>query len=644
MKKLSFIIATLLMTFALMITGSPEVHAATTWNSDYIFDPLNVTVNGITITIEEGTNIFTLNGTSNNSNDYNFANMFTANSNGSVLDTTKKYAFHYEYISGSTNGSTKIIQINATPSNDVRTISVSATTYDKNIGFLATYSTATEHRMSVYTGTVVNNLKFKLHVLEVTDHNQDDFVFFSDTTSTTVKGVTVSFPDAYTLVMNGTVSSGTEVDIISKVNTAIVSADEPIMITYEYVSGTTTDSSVILGSGLLSFSIGIEETIRGRITESLSSLIITPGTTGSYSNLTFKLHAQAIEFYSESAPEPWTVTFNSFGGSSVTAQSINDGELATEPTDPTRSGYEFSHWTIQGSPQTVFDFSTPITSDLTLVANWTALPGSEWTVTFETYGGTTISDQTVLNNSLASVPPNPTRAGRTFIEWRVMGTGAPFNFNAPVTQNYDLVAVWESNGEIVYTISFITGSVVSINPIEIEGGESPVAPEDPIRSGYAFVKWVITGTEDEFQFGEPLPESCGEGCSGYVDISLTAVWDDGEIEFVILAFNSNGGSAVQTQVLYDGDLPIVPSYPTRSGYIFGGWYKDIALTQAFSFVGDTVTTDTLLYAKWTPVSGGGDPITDEPAASLNTWVVIGGAAVVLIVAMALTDKKKGKRR
>ena len=47
-----------------------------------------------------------------------------------------------------------------------------------------------------------------------------------------------------------------------------------------------------------------------------------------------------------------------------------------------------------------------------------------------------------------------------------------------------------------------------------------------------------------------------------------------------------------------------PADPTRSGYVFGGWFADAACTQAWDFA-QAVVQDTTLYAKWTPLNAGG---------------------------------------
>ena len=62
------------------------------------------------------------------------------------------------------------------------------------------------------------------------------------------------------------------------------------------------------------------------------------------------------------------VTFDSDGGSTVSTQEVNNGEKATKPSNPTKSGYKFKEWQRDGK---TFDFSTPITEDINLKATWT---------------------------------------------------------------------------------------------------------------------------------------------------------------------------------------------------------------------------------------------------------------------------------
>ncbi len=67
----------------------------------------------------------------------------------------------------------------------------------------------------------------------------------------------------------------------------------------------------------------------------------------------------------------YTVTFNTNGGSSVDAQTVQSGGKATRPaTNPTKSGWAFAGWFSNAGLTTPYDFNTTINSDTTIYAKW----------------------------------------------------------------------------------------------------------------------------------------------------------------------------------------------------------------------------------------------------------------------------------
>lgn len=64
-------------------------------------------------------------------------------------------------------------------------------------------------------------------------------------------------------------------------------------------------------------------------------------------------------------------------------------------------------------------------------------------------------------------------------------------------------------------------------------------------------------------------------------------------------FESNGGSAVETQTVVANQRAEEPAVPNKPGHTFAGWYRDEALQQPWDFTQDTVTGNITLYAKWT---------------------------------------------
>ncbi len=86
-----------------------------------------------------------------------------------------------------------------------------------------------------------------------------------------------------------------------------------------------------------------------------------------------------------------------------------------------------------------------------------------------------------------------------------------------------------------------------------------------------------------------------------------------------VTFDSQGGSAVNSATATHGGKVVKPGNPTRSGYTFGGWYKESGCTTAWNFDTDTVTGDITLYAKWTQNSGGGGGWYNPP--SVTTYPI-----------------------
>ncbi len=72
------------------------------------------------------------------------------------------------------------------------------------------------------------------------------------------------------------------------------------------------------------------------------------------------------------AVESWTVSFNSNGGSACDTKFVAtaDGKLV-KPADPAREGYTFGGWYTDEACTQAYDFSTPVTADMTLYAKWT---------------------------------------------------------------------------------------------------------------------------------------------------------------------------------------------------------------------------------------------------------------------------------
>lgn len=106
----------------------------------------------------------------------------------------------------------------------------------------------------------------------------------------------------------------------------------------------------------------------------------------------------------------YTVTFQSEGGSEVASQ-IRANTPADQPADPTKEGYTFIGWY---NGESEWNFETPVATDLTLTAKWQL---NQYTITFDAAGGSEVPSITQDYGTAITPPAAPTRTGYTFAGW-----------------------------------------------------------------------------------------------------------------------------------------------------------------------------------------------------------------------------------
>jgi uncharacterized repeat protein (TIGR02543 family) len=168
----------------------------------------------------------------------------------------------------------------------------------------------------------------------------------------------------------------------------------------------------------------------------------------------------------------YTITFDSNGGSAVAAITQNYGTAVTAPAAPTREGYTFNGW----------DKTVPTTmpaENVTLTAQWTI---NQYTITFDSNGGSAVAAITQNYGTAVTAPAAPTREGYTFNGWdKTVPTTMP-------AENVTLTAQWTINQ---YTMTFVLGNGQE-NVVKTQDfGSTLTAPADPTREGYTFAGWDI---------------------------------------------------------------------------------------------------------------------------------------------------------
>ena len=208
-----------------------------------------------------------------------------------------------------------------------------------------------------------------------------------------------------------------------------------------------------------------------------------------------------------------TVSFDTDGGSAVDAQKILRGQKVVRPVDPTRSGYRFNGWYKDAS---VYDFTSPVLDDFTLRAAWTA---NQYTITFDSDGGSTVTSITQDCGTAITAPANPTRDGYTFTGWH------PAIPAAMPAGDLTVKALWSANS---YAITYdLDGGTAEGNPDSYTIEAENITLNAPTKAGYTFTGWSGTDLTGE----NNMTVTIEKGSIG--DRSYTAHW----------RYNGGGGSS-----------------------------------------------------------------------------------------------------
>lgn len=197
----------------------------------------------------------------------------------------------------------------------------------------------------------------------------------------------------------------------------------------------------------------------------------------------------------------YTVTFQSEGGSEVASQ-IRANTPAARPADPTKEGYTFIGWY---NGESEWNFADAVATDLTLTAKWQV---NQYTITFDTAGGSEVPSITQDYGTAITPPAAPTRTGYTFAGWdREIPTAMP-------AENMTITARWQVNQ---YTITFKPENGGQDIVIKQDYGTAITAPANPTKTGYTFAGW-----------DREIPTTMPAG-----DMTITARWTENRVIVII---------------------------------------------------------------------------------------------------------------
>lgn len=352
---------------------------------------------------------------------------------------------------------------------------------------------------------------------------------------------------------------------------------------YEIKNGTsvvktyTSNPSVIKYADLSAGSYSIYATIKVQTSDGLKDIY----TSKLLASLTVK-------------PETFTVSFVPDCDTNVPTQTIEKNNFASKP-DVSKNKYEFVGWFLNLSDSTSFDFSTPITSNITLYAKWKKVV---FDVTLNYNGGLVDNNsQKVIEtdtNGLLSKPSSqeePSCEDYEFVGWFKDETcSQKWNFETDKVTSDGIViyAGWAQNVAVV-TLDYRDGlaSGASNGKVKITIGGTLEEPSSSTikKDGYEFAYWYLDDENTPCSFPMVVNNN----------ITLKAFWRE-VVTVNIVNLDSKSSHTMQK------GATVLDLYnelqPAKSGAIFLGWYADAQFLQP---VADTTILNNgdTLFIRWT---------------------------------------------
>ncbi len=323
--------------------------------------------------------------------------------------------------------------------------------------------------------------------------------------------------------------------------------------------------------------------------------------------------------------EDATVTFNENGGTKgagyTDSVKVSVGKKIPADKFPTaanltRDGYTLKGWNTKanGTGEN-YDENTVINGNTTLYAKWEADAATAVTVKFDGNRATKEANPKEVSvkkgDSLGTMmPDNPERTNYKFKEWNTKknGTGEVFTKDTVVNEGKTVYAQWEADSAIVspknVTVTFDSdGADTPANPasITIKAGDNigeGNMPNNPVKNGFVFDKWLSTGDNSEFTGNTPVNDN----------ITVKATWKTNPQ----ITFNANGGKidgqdTKAVDVTYNTPLSAA-AVPTaqRADYEFVKWNTKANGTGDDLDTVSNRTENATYYAIWKATK---DPVT-----------------------------------
>jgi len=265
-------------------------------------------------------------------------------------------------------------------------------------------------------------------------------------------------------------------------------------------------------------------------------------------NLT--MPANDITLYAQWQAIPYSLTFNTQGGSSISTLSNQTAGTEVQLTTPTRSGYIFKRWNTtadnSGTSYTGSAVYTVPAANTTLYAIW----AKSVVISYNTQGGNNVSSITREEATNTSIAGTPTRTGYTFVQWNTAANGSGHAASSQLTvpgANITLYAIWEDNDGL---------SMALENAAPNNGDANNDGTPDSQQAGVS--SFVNTVTSKPLALEINSSSECFLGdvsvkASGDLASDATHTYPLGLLDFAVEC-GANGFTATVKQYFYDAAI------------------------------------------------------------------------------------------
>ena len=298
---------------------------------------------------------------------------------------------------------------------------------------------------------------------------------------------------------------------------------------------------------------------------------------------------KSITLYAKWTPVNYTIEYVLGGGKNSTQNPATyTVEDKIELYAASKTGYTFVGWFTdpEFTSTVVTEIAKGTSGKITLYAHYII---NQYTISFESNGGTTVADITQNFSTEVTAPEAPAKNGYEFAGWYTDSSlNNKYTFTTMPAENITLYAKWNI---VTYKIKYNLdgGTNNSSNPSSYKITSADITLKAPTKSGYDFAGWysdsLCTQTVTEIASGS------------FGDVELFAKWTP--ITYTV-TYNTPDGATHSNISSFTAETDLYTlKDATLKGYTFGGWYSDSAYTTPITSIAGGSLGNVTLYAKFT---------------------------------------------